>query len=165
MAGCFDLISCRHYLNYTTQKRICPACGFQILFCLLGAFFTAPTSLYSPVSRTTHDFNPRLPRGRRPGACPTIHTAPVFQSTPPAREATVSPQFSTFKSLFQSTPPAREATARDRRSGRARSHFNPRLPRGRRLLRFESASHALIFQSTPPSREATRSSPCAANSP
>ena len=29
-------------LNYTTQKRICPACGLQILFCLLGAFFHSP---------------------------------------------------------------------------------------------------------------------------
>ena len=29
-------------LNYTTQKRICPACGLQILFCLLRAFFHSP---------------------------------------------------------------------------------------------------------------------------
>ena len=29
-------------LNYTTQKRICPACGLQILLCRVGAFFHAP---------------------------------------------------------------------------------------------------------------------------
>ena len=33
-------------LNYTTQKRICPACGLQILFCLLRAFFHSPPSCH-----------------------------------------------------------------------------------------------------------------------
>ena len=34
------LFSCQ--VNYITQKRICPACGLQILLCRVGAFFHAP---------------------------------------------------------------------------------------------------------------------------
>ena len=39
-------------LNYTTQKRICPSFGLQILFCLVGAFFHSPTHP-SPKPRET----------------------------------------------------------------------------------------------------------------
>ena len=61
--------------------------------------------------RTTHGhFNPRLPRERR-HPTRTINPAPViFQSTPPAREATFSYHILSFSLIFQSTPPAREAT-------------------------------------------------------
>ena len=38
----------------------------------------------------------------------------------------------------------------------SRQHFNPRLPRGRRLRQMWSPQSAQQFQSTPPSREATR---------
>ena len=31
-----------YQVNYITQKRICPACGLQILLCRVGAFFHAP---------------------------------------------------------------------------------------------------------------------------
>ena len=43
-------------LNYTTQKRICPACGLQILFCLLGAFF------HSPIADGSRKFARKLAR-------------------------------------------------------------------------------------------------------
>ena len=31
-----------YQVNYITQKRICPACGLQILLCRVEAFFHAP---------------------------------------------------------------------------------------------------------------------------
>ena len=31
-----------YQVNYITQKRICPACGLQILLCRVGPFFTPP---------------------------------------------------------------------------------------------------------------------------
>ena len=34
------LFSCQ--VNYITQRRICPACGLQILLCRVGPFFTPP---------------------------------------------------------------------------------------------------------------------------
>ena len=36
------LFSCQ--VNYITQRRICPACGLQILLCRVGPFFTPPFS-------------------------------------------------------------------------------------------------------------------------
>ena len=56
----------------------------------------------------------------------------MFQSTPPAREATYIYVIAFLNVTFQSTPPAREAT------------------KSERLRRSE-----LMFQSTPPAREAT----------
>ena len=57
----------------------------------------------------------------------------AFQSTPPARGATVTPRRNSVLPLFQSTPPARGAT------------WNV----GVNLIRE-------MFQSTPPARGATR---------
>ena len=101
-----------------------------------------------------------------------------FQSTPPSREATRRARKLSISAAFQSTPPSREATnayialiAFDRISihaslaggdaGRSdasswRTHFNPRLPRGRRHPLISSGANRAQFQSTPPSREATR---------
>ena len=58
-----------------------------------------------------HHFNPRLPRGRRPVATGYLIGQPVFQSTPPSREATAIAGVKIYPALFQSTPPSREATA------------------------------------------------------
>ncbi len=64
-----------------------------------------------------------------------------------------SPSFYPF--LFQSTPPAREATGPGPPWSRSRSDFNPRLPRGRRRILSKKGWRGIIFQSTPPAREAT----------
>ena len=55
-----------------------------------------------------HDFNPRTPRGVRPGWCPRCPPQTPFQSTHPARGATISSPV----------------------SGSTRPYFNPRTPRG-----------------------------------
>ena len=79
------------------------------------------------------DFNPRPPRGGRPRGCPGTWGSKEFQSTPPARGATVL-RF-TFYGVC--------------------GNFNPRPPRGGR----QDCPARIIdidkFQSTPPARGAT----------
>ena len=102
-----------------------------------------------------------------------------FQSTPSARRATAAGLYvleQPFK--FQSTPSARRATQSRSQRRSTCSYFNPRPPRGERLLGSAEAAqqvmisiHALreesdveahnsqvsakIFQSTPSARRAT----------
>ena len=59
-----------------------------------------------------------------------FHKAQQFQSTPPARGATIGHQYCYKGDTFQSTPPARGATKVFKNSG----------------------SMLLLFQSTPPAR-------------
>ena len=64
------------------------------------------------------------------------HDSPMFefQSTPPARAATVRRgRASRSRSAFQSTPPARAATTHRSLLSWPATCFNPRRPRGRRL--------------------------------
>ena len=125
------------------------------------------------------DFNPRPPRGGRPscGCCPAH--PPRFQSTPPARGATIWLDFLAAGFEFQSTPPARGATCVMVSGVFVLPHFNPRPPRGGRRdlakqqLRVSRISihapreggdlaacvgrvSADRFQSTPPARGATK---------
>ena len=100
-----------------------------------------------------------------------------FQSTPPARGATVECTGAFTLTLFQSTPPARGATYRRVRGLRAcrvsihapraggdslraasaspTTGFNPRPPRGGRPGTVMLVPVPLQFQSTPPARGAT----------
>ncbi len=147
--------------------------------------------------RCRASFNPRTPRGvRRPiwvgvtSRCVSIH-APragcdcwpclrirsdsVFQSTHPARGATLAPQVAITSCFnprtprgvrlgrgryrrdskwFQSTHPARGATMAFR-SALPRTCFNPRTPRGVRLLETYAIAYLSVFQSTHPARGAT----------
>ena len=149
------------------------------------------------------DFNPRPPRGGRRHMPKADNNNCQFQSTPPARGATrtvpglaapaaisihapreggddgqISARCPVF--AFQSTPPARGATRtasckalqtkdfnpRPPRGGRllrawhpaVRGNFNPRPPRGGRLQNTTRDIIDAIFQSTPPARGATRCS-------
>ena len=79
-------------------------------------------------------FNPRRPRGRRRSTASRHRAAIVFQSTPPARAATL------YRDI------------RDRR----RAGFNPRRPRGRRHRPSPASRLLALFQSTPPARAATK---------
>ena len=105
----------------------------------------------------------------------------LFQSTPPARGATINNHIVVNPCRFQSTPPARGATIiaigvpklfyisihAPREGGdfwlewqrRRFWHFNPRPPRGGRLDKNRRGPTGMVFQSTPPARGATMRSP------
>ena len=82
---------------------------------------------------------------------------PVFQSTPPARGATTtaaSPR--AFHRISIHAPREGGDSGRTYKSYLGIRHFNPRPPRGGRLLRqFIKQTDNLTFQSTPPARGAT----------
>ena len=59
--------------------------------------------------------------------------------------------------IFQSTPPAREATRLPCNRTLRTINFNPRLPRERRRGKANPGLGTIKFQSTPPAREATAS--------
>ena len=125
-------------------------------------------------------FNPRAPRGARHLMVGDVFSSMIFQSTRPARGATVSDRGKEEQlRIFQSTRPARGATFSSRRSTAQRFYFNPRAPRGARhdfgfvgQSRNVISIHApregrdlpicaqrqkvRIFQSTRPARGATR---------
>ena len=87
----------------------------------------------SPAERSKANFNPRSPRGERP--------------TRLALARSMSP--------FQSTLPARGATVHDARQPPPGLYFNPRSPRGERLPNSRRCIWDSRFQSTLPARGAT----------
>ncbi len=100
-------------------------------------------------------FNPRPPRGGRPYKPRSERTKREFQSTPPARGATVataSPPASMIISIH--APREGGDTASEGRALKERN-FNPRPPRGGRLHDSDVDVDGNLFQSTPPARGAT----------
>ena len=101
------------------------------------------------------DFNPRSPHGERREAAAALRRGAEFQSTLPARGATL-----VFVALcgtlsFQSTLPARGATEHGSQISLHISHFNPRSPHGERPPQSPLESSRRRFQSTLPARGAT----------
>ncbi len=139
----------------------------------------------APISSSSHlpRFNPRAPRGARLDCGLFVAGAIEFQSTRPARGATALADHLTAQyGMFQSTRPARGATRKMQRRSRGSQCFNPRAPRGARLLSknwmrclHQVSIHAPragrdpdlpsrttrlpMFQSTRPARGATRVQP------
>ena len=123
------------------------------------------------------NFNPRSPHGERLWLAPRRSRPVLFQSTLPARGATVVIFKPESPFTFQSTLPARGATLPqcatpflatyfnprsphgERRFGRiARKrgrYFNPRSPHGERPVSSWTWSRLAEFQSTLPARGAT----------
>ena len=122
-------------------------------------------------------FNPRSPHGERLDPTKLERTSEKFQSTLPARGATLLEGNPGKQKLFQSTLPARGATlAADVEGfanlisihaprtgsdvfadahGRITAHFNPRSPHGERHGVLGYSPIAFEFQSTLPARGAT----------
>ena len=109
---------------------------------------------------TQEHFNPRSPHGERHLQALKVVTDKAFQSTLPARGATLhayndalqqaisihAPRTGSdapFAAInpptigFQSTLPARGATKRSRAGGASGAHFNPRSPHGERHLFYQ----------------------------
>ena len=128
--------------------------------------------------RRIHHFNPRSPHGERLYCQIKKEAMTIFQSTLPARGATISgtPYKQTsdisihaprtgsdasedehFAAIneFQSTLPARGATIIAVPLRRRFTNFNPRSPHGERLFGSLRSPHSSGFQSTLPARGAT----------
>ena len=101
------------------------------------------------------NFNPRTPRGVRLNGQREWLWEGQFQSTHPARGATICLLWVRMKKPFQSTHPARGATWRSSRLRRPESDFNPRTPRGVRPPALSQHKGGKQFQSTHPARGAT----------
>ena len=85
-----------------------------------------------------------------------MHGRCLFQSTLPARGATVSPEpIPASAPLFQSTLPARGATVNGFNTEARSLYFNPRSPHGERRSVKRTKHGRDIFQSTLPARGAT----------
>ena len=100
-------------------------------------------------------FNPHSPRGERLLKLSPSGMMQRFQSTLPARGATIGNWVKTpVETISIHTP--REgsdvATPVFRAGG---NHFNPHSPRGERQSRSSAAKEAMVFQSTLPARGAT----------
>ena len=101
-------------------------------------------------------FNPRVPRGTRPGhgsACQcqhavSIHASRAGRDDPRQRDPHLI-------RLFQSTRPTRDATACDHACWSTWHCFNPRVPRGTRQTPTPAKRRPKPFQSTRPARDAT----------
>ena len=125
-------------------------------------------------------FNPRSPHGERHKSAVFIRVRTQFQSTLPARGATMSKNKQAVRTRFQSTLPARGATTPKAhpfrrkqisihapRTGSDSSQkrlisplwdFNPRSPHGERQKQENNTQNGRGFQSTLPARGATKSS-------
>ena len=138
---------------------------------------TVTSATYNPFAT---DFNPRPPRGGRPGWRYAVFHLINISIHALREEGDSRPRiWANRYVLFQSTPSARRATGIRNRGTRARYDFNPRPPRGGRRrhtlpLSYRSAIsiHALReegdcgspspvrgsarFQSTPSARRATQ---------
>ncbi len=110
----------------------------QDMFLYLIQFQSTPPSREATICAVAFtaaliDFNPRLPRGRRPRTGRGVRLKAGFQSTPPSREATarlrVTPHGIDAISIHASLAGG-DGPRFDRH--RRIFHFNPRLPRGRR---------------------------------
>ena len=97
------------------------------------------------------DFNPRSPRGERRG----IHIHSIFQSTLPARGATVFTAQAAFQHLISIHAPREGSDVHTPATSNFVGYFNPRSPRGERLERIDGVQLPVQFQSTLPARGAT----------
>ena len=102
-------------------------------------------------------FNPRPPRGGRPCKCHCTRRPPLISIHAPREGGDgVFDLVQARISAFQSTPPARGATLHTRQRQRfSILHFNPRPPRGGRRCQIPTPARITLFQSTPPARGAT----------
>ncbi len=100
-------------------------------------------------------FNPRPPRGGRPRRPPMAKLPIAFQSTPPARRATLPANECGKGTDVSIHAPREEGDSWDTVFTGTPGCFNPRPPRGGRLLRHVRGQQVLQFQSTPPARRAT----------
>ena len=116
---------------------------------------TTPRRAHTQQSLNTSRFNPRAPRGARPLVLSSGSGGMGFQSTRPARGATLPVVLQDREEIVSiHAPRAGRDVACIARLLLMRS-FNPRAPRGARHALARSMRSAKLFQSTRPARGAT----------
>ena len=116
-------------------------------------------------ARGADDFNPRSPHGERLGVSVSEIPTSTFQSTLPARGATLHCLLRHADAKFQSTLPARGATAFVPHILSRGRNFNPRSPHGERHhLRFAQIVSEVDFNPRSPHGERRARSRRAADS-
>ena len=101
------------------------------------------------------DFNPRTPRGVRRCACWNSPLPHEFQSTHPARGATLPAGSVAARLAISIHAPREGCDAVHAGTHRCHMNFNPRTPRGVRRFIFHDEKASFLFQSTHPARGAT----------
>ena len=101
------------------------------------------------------DFNPRTPRGVRRGGEKSPPCLCYFNPRTPRGVRPIHATLGIFQLIFQSTHPARGATMTVVPVSSQIRHFNPRTPRGVRRRHINIPIQIHIFQSTHPARGAT----------
>ena len=109
----------------------------------------------SASSSCRSNFNPRPPRGGRHGTYNIEVDTREFQSTPSARRATVFPAKVWIYVDISIHALREEGDVYNSRFVDTAVDFNPRPPRGGRLLGDVTDGHLIKFQSTPSARRAT----------
>ena len=108
--------------------------------------------------RRSDNFNPRPPRGERLAQRRVVRADEEFQSTPSARRATARHAFRAFAERISIHALREESDLVASGVNFAMMYFNPRPPRGERLMCRNSLKRLSIFQSTPSARRATSGS-------
>ena len=117
---------------------------------------TGSDQLYELGMLSPTQFQSTLPARGATLLMPFTAMLAIFQSTLPARGATACEAVQVAAMcVFQSTLPARGATRKLLATLSARSHFNPRSPHGERPLNAYGITETKAFQSTLPARGAT----------
>ncbi len=102
-------------------------------------------------------FNPRPPQGERQITLAQWQEQQQFQSTPPARGATVDGNAVTLLHVVSIHAPRKGSDQRNCYQRHNQWCFNPRPPQGERLSEIDCEAELGLFQSTPPARGATNS--------
>ena len=101
------------------------SCRFQSTPPARGATGFAPVS-----GGRTRGFNPRPPRGERPGIVDNNYRGEMFQSTPPARGATWFSRSFSYSPFVSIHAPREGSDVNKVRKHLIHGGFNPRPPRG-----------------------------------
>ena len=118
-----------------------------------GGDITSTSTFWSPSY-----FNPRPPRGGRPGMLFTGLPFVYFNPRPPRGGRRLALYWSADCTSISIHAPREGGDPRDRYAAASLWYFNPRPPRGgRRAGRKRTSGENLEFQSTPPARGATSS--------
>ncbi len=104
---------------------------------------------------TSADFSPRFLRGERPSVQQATHKSNGFQSSLPARGATLGAVFINLPIAISIPAPREGGDPTTRASSRPPDYFNPRSPRGERLRARTALDVLPPFQSPLPARGAT----------